>query len=63
MKGQRLATLPVLAAAVMASFAVSVPSARAQSVPKDNPDICFDIEVVCSKTTGACEVLTTQVPC
>ncbi|MET3781769.1 hypothetical protein ABIC32_002421 [Brevundimonas sp. 1080] len=63
MKNRRFATVPVLAAAIMASFAVSVPSARAQSVPKDNADICFDIEVICSRTTGNCEVVTTQVPC
>jgi hypothetical protein len=62
MNRSRITSFAVLAAAVASSFAFSVAPARAQTL-SDSADICFDILVLCSRDTGQCEVITTQVPC
>lgn len=63
MNRSRITSFAVLAAAVASSFAISAAPVRAQTSSELEPDICFDILVICSRTTGQCEVITTQVPC
>lgn len=58
--------LSVAAAAIVASFAMGVPTASiaAPSALLKQPVLCFDIWFICSRTDlSNCEVITVEVPC